>query len=165
MAKKKEENENIVDERNDRNERWERNLRNAERRLREIVGYLDQKRRNGESVINGEKMSFINRCHLIFRNKDQINNVNIVIGDDFAREVSRELSNILRLESEVRQRINARAKAKDLEEAIAQIEKFDGIKKKLLTELKNMRGVLEKDTSNRIVGEESIGAEDSIQDS
>lgn len=104
----------------------------AQRQSSEIMKFLQNSR------MSYEKTSFINKAHIIFQNLSQINDVNVLIGDSFAKNISKELNGIINAEDGIRAKINSIQKPEDIKKAIEQLEETEKIKVEIAGKLKNL---------------------------
>ncbi|PAF53799.1 hypothetical protein BKH42_03465 [Helicobacter sp. 13S00482-2] len=110
----------------------------AQRQSSEIMRFLQNNR------FNYEKTSFINKSYIIFQNLTQINDVNVLVGDSFIKNISRELNNITNLESNIRSKINSNQDSDAIKNNIEQLEEIEKLKIEIANKLKDAQQELKK---------------------
>lgn len=104
----------------------------AEKQSNDLIKFLQNNR------MGYEKTSFINKAHIIFQNLSQINDVNVLVGDNFAKAISIELNGIINTENGIRSKINSRYKPEEIKKAIEQLEEVEKVKIEITQKLKDL---------------------------
>lgn len=110
----------------------------TERQSNDLMKFLQSNRNSYE------KISFINKAYIIFQNISQISDVNVLVGDSFAKDISINLNGIINTENKIRAKINSRGKTEEIKRAIEQLEETEKIKIEIAQKLKDLNEELKQ---------------------
>lgn len=109
----------------------------AQKQANEISSFLSRNRFNFES------QRFINKAYMLYQNISQINDVAVIIGNDFTQEASRELMKISNLENKMIQDINSNRKLEEIQKIFEALDQSKRLKVETIDKLKELGILLE----------------------
>lgn len=109
----------------------------AQKQANEIQSFL------GRNRFNFESQRFINKAYTLYQNISQINDVAVIVGNDFTQEASRELMRISNLENKMIQDINSNKKLEEIQKIFQALDESKKLKVEAIDKLKELGILLE----------------------